>query len=260
MYDSIALINNDKYGAGELKKLYQSYTLKGFIIAVTIHIALIAAYMLTVYISEAKSKDIPKNPKEPINFVEIDSPPPVNDNDIPPVKEEEIIKPVKDLSALTPEPVRKEIADDIKLKTQDELNNITTNVSGEGDSLIASRDNIKIDDRISDKVKEVIKDPVKETYNVFEVEKAPECINLNQVRASIIYPDFAVQIGKEGQVTIKVLVGTDGNVIKTGAITGPEIFYDEVKEKSKNLQFTSGLQNNTPVKVWVTVPFNFKLK
>lgn len=258
MYDNIALINNDKYGASELKKLYQGYTLKGFIIAVTIHIGLIAAYMLFAYINEAKSTDIPKNPKEPINIVEIGQPPPVEE--IPPVKEEEIIKQLKDLSAFNPQPVKKEIADDIVLKTQDELNDINTNVSREGDSLIASRDNIKIDDKIGDKVKDAVKDQVKDTYSIFEVEKAPECINLNQVRASMIYPDLAVETGAEGKVTIKVLVGTEGNVIKIGTITGPEIFYNEVKEKSKDLQFTSGLQNNTPVKVWVTVPFNFKLK
>jgi outer membrane biosynthesis protein TonB len=246
MYEGIALINNDKYGASELKKLYQGYTLKGFIIAVTIHIALIAAYMVFAYINESKAKDIPKNTKEVINFVEIDTPPSLDE--IPPVKEEEIIKQVKDLSALTPQPVKKDIADDIKLKTQDELNNMNTNVSREGDSLIASTNTGKIDDKIDVKIKEV-KDPVKDIYNSYEVEKAPECINLSQVKASMKYPDLAVETGMEGRVTVKVLVGPDGNVIKLGTISGPEIFYDEVKEKSKDLQFTAGLQNNTPVKV-----------
>jgi protein TonB len=73
-------------------------------------------------------------------------------------------------------------------------------------------------------------------------------------------PENAVQIGLEGKVTVKVLVGPEGGVLKIGSVSGPDLFHDEVKEKAKNLQFTPGLQNNKPVKVWVTVPFSFKLK
>jgi outer membrane biosynthesis protein TonB len=43
-------------------------------------------------------------------------------------------------------------------------------------------------------------------------------------------------------------------------MTGPDVFADEVKSKAMNLQFTPGLQNGKPVRVWVTVPFNFRLK
>ncbi|HEY3251915.1 MAG TPA: TonB family protein [Ignavibacteria bacterium] len=261
MYDTIALINNDSYGAPELKRLYQGFTLKGFIIAVTIHIALVAAYMLFAYISEAKTKEIQTNPNEPRIFVFEDVPPPIDENEIPPIKEE-ITQKVKDLASLEPVPTKKEIADDIILKTQDELNNINTTTSREGDSLVASldNDNIKIDDKIDDKIKNDVKAVEDKIYKDSEVEKAPECINLSQVSLSMKYPETAVEIGAEGRVNVKVLVGTDGNVIKVGTISGPEIFYDEVKSKVRNLQFTAGLQNNTPVKVWVSVPFNFKLK
>lgn len=262
MNNEFAVINNDKYGAPELKKVYQAYTFKGLIIAVTLHFAMIAVYMLFAYINESKAKDIPFNPKGPINFVEINTPPSIDDEEIPPVKREEIVQPVKDLAALDPQPVRKQDADDVVLKTQDELNNISANVSREGDSLIASlNNNIKIDDsKIEDKINTEIKDPVKDVYNSYEVEVAPECTNLGQVRNSIIYPEFAVQIGLEGKVTVKVLVGPEGDVLKIGSVSGPDAFHDEVKDKAKNLQFTPGLQNNKPVKVWVTVPFSFKLK
>jgi protein TonB len=76
----------------------------------------------------------------------------------------------------------------------------------------------------------------------------------------MVYPMVAIESNIEGRVTIKVLVGPDGHVIQTGALTGPEVFYDEVRDKAKNLEFTSGLQNGKAVKVWMTVPFNFKLK
>jgi TonB family protein len=258
MIDNIALINNTNYGAPELKKVYQGFTLKGLIIAVTIHIALIAAYMLFAYINESKAKDIPINPRDVIRIVEIETPPPIDELEVPPVKEE-VVSKVKDLSSLQPEPVRKDIADDVVLKTQNELNDINASTSREGDSLVASN-NVRIDDT---KIEDVIKDevePVKDTYNLSEVDVAPECTNLQQVRSSMEYPTIAIETGIEGKVTAKVLVGPDGNVIKVGSINGNEVFHDEVKDKAMNLSFTPGLQNNKAVKVWVTVPFNFKLK
>lgn len=263
MNDNIILINNDKYGAPELKKLQQGYTLKGFIVAVTIHIALIAAYMLLAYINQSKAKEIPFNPKTPIILTDYDmTPPPIEDNDIPPVKQDETVQKLKDLSSLQPEPVKRKDADDVVLKTQDELNNINSTTSRTGDTIIlASNNNIKIDDVIIDDIiNNVIKDPPKTTYDISDVDVVPECINLTQVRGSIEYPELAVEIGLEGKVTAKVLVGTDGNVIKVGSVSGHELFQNEVRDKASELKFTPGLQNNTPVKVWVTVPFNFKLK
>ena len=86
------------------------------------------------------------------------------------------------------------------------------------------------------------------------------CVNLQQVRGSIVYPNIAQESGIEGKVTIQVVVGEDGSVVKLGTYSGNEIFKDEVKEKSMSLVFKPGLQNNNPVKVLVTVPFSFKLK
>lgn len=266
MNDGIKLINNNSYGAPELKASYQGFTLKGLIIAVAIHIGFVSAYMLFSYINEAKAKDIPIDPKKPLIFVDIkdiDAPPPVEDKDILPPKED-IVKSLKDLSALQPDPVRRDIADDVVLKTQDELNKIEQPVSNDGDSVVAYFDpnNIKIDDnKIDNKIDRIDKDPPPDIiYKEFEVEKAPECLNLAQVKASMTYPSLAAETGQEGRVTAKVLVGTDGSVIKVGTLTGPDVFYEEVKDKVKSLQFTAGLQNNTPVKVWVSVPFIFKQK
>ena len=73
------------------------------------------------------------------------------------------------------------------------------------------------------------------------------------------YPELAIEAQIEGKVTVKVLVGLDGSVEKIGNISGPEIFYSEVKEKSRLLKFTPGLQNGKAVNVWISVPFNFKL-
>lgn len=262
MNDKIILINNDNYGAPELKKMAQGFTLKGLIIAVTIHFVMVAAYMFFAYLNEAKAKVIPVG-NTPFKIVEIDMPPSLDEEVTPPVKKDEVSAPVKDLSALQPQPVSKDLADDIKLKTQDELNKITGNVSSAGDSMVASLDNtgIKVpDDVIKDKIDDIIKDIPKDIYTSAEVDVAPECINLGSVKGTLVYPELAITAGIEGKVTVKVLVGPQGDIIKVGSISGPDVFHDEVRDKARNLQFTPGLQSNKPVKVWVNVPFSFKLK
>lgn len=266
MNTDIILINNNAYGAPELKRSYQGFTLKGFIIAVAIHVTVITAYMLFAYLNETKANEIPKGPG-PVIIVNVDKPVEKED-DIKTEQEtvihkDEVVQQIKDLAALEPKPVATKDADDVVLKTQNELNNINATVSRTGDSLIASNNvpngKILVDDsRINANIKTLTPDNTE--YKEYEVEKAPECVNLNQVKSSLVYPPMAIETGQEGQVSIRVLVGEDGSVIKIGAFTGDEVFKDEVKEKAKNLQFTSGMQNNKAVKVWVRIPFNFKLK
>lgn len=255
----------EEYGAPELKKNYLKNFRRGLEIAVIIHIVIISSYLLVSYLNRLNADDNIK-PKFNIVYIDValDAPPPVEDNNIEIPKTDEIIKPVKDLGALEPIPVSKDKAEELTVKTQDELNNIIGQVSHEGDSLrYVFKDNgnvnLNIDKIIKDK-DDVIKDNTPRNFESFEVEKAPVCVNLGMVKSSMQYPPLAVEIGLEGRVTVKVLVGMQGQVIKISSMSGPDIFYDEVKDKAMNLEFTPGLQNGKPVNVWVTVPFSFRLK
>ncbi len=91
-------------------------------------------------------------------------------------------------------------------------------------------------------------------------EIAPVCINLSDVRKMVSYPPQAVKDSVEGRVVIKCLVNKEGKVEKTGELTGPDVFYQEIRRVAIFLKFTPGKVNNYPVKVWVSVPFNFRLK
>lgn len=264
MEDSIILINNNDYGATELKKVYQRSFREGLLIAVLLHVAAIAAYLLVTYINNVNAEEKKELYHKPGIIVDILETPPSVTEEPPKIKPEDIVKPQKDLSALEPHPVKKEVSDNVLLKSQDELDKIQNNVSSEGDSVkyIASTDNGTkiIPDDIIKKIP--IDDPPKvdKPFESFQVEVIPECVNLGQVRSSMQYPSLAVEAGIEGKVSVKVLVDETGNVIKVGSFNGNEIFSDEVKEKSKDLVFKPGLQNNKAVKVWITVPFSFKLK
>ncbi len=255
-----------QYGAPELKSSYIKNLRRGLEIAVIIHVVLISSYVIINYFNSANATDIA--PKIfPSKYIDIDMPPSVTDEYKPPdIIIEDIIKPIKDPEAMIPDPVARVNADQLTIKTQDELDKITGNVSKDGDSLKYVYNNdgnngtndIKID---NNKIKDIPKDPPpKDNYNPSEVDKVPECINFAQVQSSVKYPRIAAESNLEGKVTARVLVGTDGKIIRIGTLTGPELFYDEVREKAMNLEFTSGLLGNKPVNVWVTVPFNFKLK
>lgn len=254
------------YGAIELKKNYQKFFRRGLEYAIIVHIILISSFLIGNYISKLQSENLIKQQQQQriINLTDLEPPPSATEDEAPPPKEIEKIEvaPPKDLTALMPEPVAKEKAEEQTIKTQAELEAIKTPVSSMGDTgKFTYSGPVKIkEDVVEKKIEKEEKKVEKEIYKEFEVEKPPECVNLSQVRSSMSYPEVARQAGVEGRVTVKVLVGPDGNVIKVGSMSGPDVFYDEVSSKVTNLQFTPGLQNGKPVKVWVTVPFNFKLK
>lgn len=261
--DNIEIMQDTGYGAPELKKTYQGFLSRGLIIAVVIHFVVVGGYLLINYVNKLKADELNKqNQQRVINVSDLEPPPSATDEEPPPPKPLEVppVAPPKDLSALTPEPVAKEKAQEQTIKTQQELENIKTPVGNDtGKITYTGKVNVE-EKKVEEKIEKKEKVEEKSVYQSFEVEKAPECVNLAQVRASMQYPSVAREAGIEGRVTVKVLVGPDGSVIKVGSVSGPDAFHDEVTDKASQLQFTPGLQNGKPVKVWVTVPFNFKLK
>lgn len=267
--EAITLIGNKKYGAAEIISSYQKNFRRGLEIAIMLHILVVSLYFLLNYMNILNAGDIKETPFiiRQYDLFNMPEPPSTKDNDTRDIKTEDFTKPFKDPSALIPDPVARQLAEQLTIKTQDELDKINTNVSNEGDTIkyVINTDNTHLqlnNDKIEHHIDNIIKNDVDEnrTFQGSEVEVIPECVNLAQVKSSMVYPTVAVEAGIEGKVTVKVLVGTDGKVVKIGSINGPEIFYDEVREKTMNLEFTPGLQGNKAVKVWMYIPFSFKLK
>lgn len=254
------ITKNMKYGAPELKKLYQKYVTRGLIVAVIAHFLLIGGYLGVMYIEKVRAEDEKNKLQEKVfNIEDLEMPPPIDE--VPP----EIPKDValKDLSALVPEPVaKKEVTEVVKLKSQEELEDVKLPVASVG-----TDDPSKVNPEFSGKVEEKkVEEKVekkeekkKDVFQQFEVEKAPVAVNLGSVKGSMRYPEIARQSGIEGRVVAKVLVGADGSVIKVGGISGPEVFRDEVADKVMNLQFNPAIQGGQTVKCWVSVPFSFTL-
>jgi protein TonB len=253
------------YGAPELKKGYLKNLARGLEIAVILHVVSLAGYLILYSTGLLTAGEhLEKKPLTILIDIRDIEPPPINEQEIP-REQEQVVKPVKSLESLEPLPVAKNIAEAQTTKTQQQLDSVMGTIGREGDSLIASNDKgtNQVDIKTIDKNIDNNRNndtPPDEIAPIWKLEVKPECVNLDNVRASTNYPKIAVEAGIEGQVFVKVLVGTDGKVIETGKITGNEVFHDVVREKAKELIFTPGLQNNKPVKVWVSVPFNFRLK
>lgn len=250
-----------KYGAPELKSFYQKYLTKGLIIAVVAHLILIGSYVGAVYLEKVKA-DEQKNLQDKVfNIEDLDMPPPIDDVPIQPPQE---MLALKDLSALAPEPVAKKlVTEEVQLKSQKELEEVKLPVASTGTddpSKVNPNANVgKIEEKKVEEKVEKKEEKKKEVFQQFEVEKAPVAINLGSVKGSMRYPEIARQSGIEGRVVAKVLVGTDGSVIKVGGISGPDVFHDEVSDKVMNLQFNPAMQGGQTVKCWVSVPFSFTL-
>lgn len=250
-----------KYGAPELQKFYNKYFSRGLAIAIGIYFVLIGGYILAMYIQKVNAEQDELNSRiitlEDLDLPSAEEEPPPPDVEVPP----EII-PLKDLEALIPKPVPKQEAEILTMKTQEKLEEIEAPVSSEGDENAPNINYIGDINLNKKKVEEKVvkkEEKVKDIYQQFEVQVAPKPVNLSSVRGSMRYPEIARSSGTEGRVTAKILVGSNGSVIKVGSLSGPSVFHDEVRDKVGNLQFTPALQNGKPVKCWVSVPFNFKL-
>jgi protein TonB len=258
---------NMTYGAPELQRFYKKYASIGMAIASGIFVLFVTAYFLFTVVLKADEQTTEETTESRIITLEdLDTPPPTSE-DVPPPPDVEVpqtVIPLKDLEALIPEPVAKKEAEVLTTKTQEALQEIKAPVSSEGsenapNQTFEGKINLqekKVEQQVEKKEEKKVE---KTEFQQFEVEKAPVAVNLGAVRSSMSYPEIARSSGTEGRVTVKVLVGTDGSVVKIGGISGPSVFHDEVRSKVRDLQFTPGLQNGKPVKVWVSVPFNFKL-
>ena len=75
------------------------------------------------------------------------------------------------------------------------------------------------------------------------------------------YPELARRINAEGNVFVQVLVTQEGRVKKAIlAKSDCDMFDQPSLDAAMKWVFTPALMNGHPVKVWVTIPFRFRLK
>ena len=93
-----------------------------------------------------------------------------------------------------------------------------------------------------------------ESVELWKVEKKP--VITKKVKPK--YPATAQKANITGKVFVTALIGKDGKVEEIGRITGPKIFHAVAKAAALQSEFTPAMQNDRPVKVWVSLPFTFR--
>jgi len=94
-----------------------------------------------------------------------------------------------------------------------------------------------------------------EIVELWRVERQPNPIK----RVSPEYPDIARKANITGKVFVTALVNRLGKVEQIGKISGPEVFHSTARTAAMQWEFEPAIQNDKPVKVWVSLPFTFQL-
>ncbi len=79
-------------------------------------------------------------------------------------------------------------------------------------------------------------------------------------RVAPIYPELAKKAGIEGKVTIKVLIDTRGEVEDTEVLESHPLLDESALIAARQYKFTPAKQRDRIVKVWLSIPFHFKLR
>jgi protein TonB len=76
-----------------------------------------------------------------------------------------------------------------------------------------------------------------------------------------IYPEEGRIKGMEGVVMVKALLDVDGSVVEAEIYMSslPEVFEDAVLKAARAAKFTPGTKYGHPIKVWISIPYTFKL-
>lgn len=76
------------------------------------------------------------------------------------------------------------------------------------------------------------------------------------------YPAIAKQAGIQGKVIVQILLDLDGSVMQTRVArsSGNQALDDAAAEGAKKFKFTPAKQRDKPVRVWVSMPIDFRLE
>ena len=82
------------------------------------------------------------------------------------------------------------------------------------------------------------------------------------IQSKLKYPEIARKAGVEGRVMIWAQIGVDGNVVRTQIMKslGPNGCDEAAAAAIRAVKWKPAMQRDKPVRVWVAVPVDFRLK
>ena len=257
---------NQAYGAYILRKIYNRHLFRALLIAGLLSVVAIAAPLIISYINGIINQGKDQEVSVEINMKNLDLPPEKEDTPPPPPPDEP--PPMKStIRYVVPEPKKDdEVVDEEPPPPVEQLANLDiSNKTTEGTEEGASEGVVDAPEEAPPAVVEEEK-PSVEIFRV--VEQKPEFEGgeaglLKYVAENVKYPAMARENGIEGKVIVQFVVDEAGNVSQANVLRGIGGGCDQEALRvvsTMSGKWKPGKQRGRPVKVWFTLPINFKLQ
>ena len=258
-----------RYGAAELKAVYNRNLGRAFAIALGLHALLIALYFGGLRMAEAGSESDKKlgiNKTKLINIAPPPEPPQAAPPPPPPMIPPELMSGGGDgggvaARAGNPIPVPDAvIAPDVQdFATTAEIS-VADADGGTGGGFGPSDGDVglgTVDLPAEVDVKNTEAEPAPDEFIPLAQEPNTDMADLQK---RVIYPEIAKKNGIEGRISVRVLVDERGKPVKYIIDHSDNKMLEDAAVKAVMAsEFTPGIQNDVAVKAWVSVPVVFKL-
>lgn len=252
---------NKEYGAYDLRKHYQRRLTKSLLVTSSVVVFICTTYVLLGSMKPGKAEDIMAGevtlakvePKEK----------PVEKITPPPVKQVAPPQEIKTIKNLVPQIVPDKMVDKTEMPEQTDMDNAKI-----GDVNKNGRDDVGEMTPPVEANKGVVTAP--ESHD--EGEKIFERVEIESkypggvsawaafLYRKLVYPQQAIDEGKQGTVVVRFIVDKEGNVSDVEAISGPEeLRASAVSVIKKSGQWEPAIQNGKKVKSYKSQPITFKL-
>jgi protein TonB len=263
-FDEIVFEDRVKdYGAYQMRTRANWHIIIAGLIALLLFLSVTALPKMISWISfgsEAPAEVEEEFIVEEVNLDELEMPeppPPPEEMEAPP-------PPIKTIEFKVPEPTpEEELEEEETIIEQDSLIDTpdletVTEVADAGDY---DWNNVGDDPNGKGKATDdVVVEDAEPLPTEFFGGEEPKPVNMDEIKKLIGYPPMAKEAEIQGKVVVRVLVDKTGHYVKHLVLKDPHpLLTKGVTDKLPELKFTPGRQNNQPVKVWVTIPFDFKL-
>lgn len=267
--DEIVFEGREKdYGAYQMRRRYNRVLTRATLVAFLLFLCVTGLPKMIKWFTPTQAIVIPEEPTITMIFDEIDIP------DIKEEPEEPIMPPLREKPKPAPEikkvefrviePSQDDFEEDASIIDTEELdpNALLSFETTDGEDYDGT--NVDFNELIGegpggpDEV-QPFEEEDPDVGQIFGGEP-PRPINMQELKNIIGYPERAKEAGVEGKVTVRVLVDKMGKYKKHVVLKSPHnLLTKPVEKQLKRLIFTPGIQNNRPVPVWVTIPFDFVL-
>ena len=233
------------YGAPDLARAYRKYLASALSLGIAFAYSLVGCYWGGVYFLK---DDVSAPPliRMKIEYVNLGPPPSIAGTNAPPPVS--IVAPAVKPSSGIPVPVPDaEVNPEQTFVTPQEINAISE-TSGEGAGVGGGEVTVEVPIHIEE-------DSPPPKLVIFQ--KVPVIIK----RVQPVYPEIARKAGIEGTVWVELWVTKEGKVKKAVVVKSTsEILDQPTIDAATQFVFIPAMMQNSPVAVWVTMPFHYRLK